>query len=205
MKSIERFGLHGFILAVAVAMFIHSTWSINTIFGGLSPALETDPVRYILWVVPGMLLAFAIDIGQISTSIRITQAHTTSQRIGLGITFLILALAGYYLQWFHLAHHMPKLAFGEGLSTATRESVIAWRDAALFIIPALLPVSMVLYTLSNMGNESLHREAVEAAPLAVRPLDMPSIWQRLTTPRNGHTEQNGTAPVAESSSPEDRP
>jgi hypothetical protein len=206
MERINRIGLHGFIFAVAAAMFIHSTWSINTIFGGLSPALESDTVRYILWVIPGMLLAFAIDIGQISTSIRITQSRTTTQRIGLGITFIVLALAGYYLQWFHLIHHMPKLAFGEGLSIPTRESVVAARDAAIFIIPALLPISMILYTLSNIGEQVIQREAVEAAPLEFnRPLDFLAGWKRITAPAAAPTRANGTVKIVESSSPEDHP
>jgi hypothetical protein len=207
MERINRIGLHGFILATAVAMFIHSTWTFNTIFGGQQPT-DGNIIQYIMWVIPGALIAFAIDIGQIATSMKIRQARSWNI-VGLGITFLVLAAGGYYLQWFHLIHHMPKLAFGEGLSEATRLSVLTARDAAIYIIPALMPLSMFLYTLSNIGESvPVKSEAIEAAPLVSRLSNFPTLWTRRPQPNDAAlpspvpVHKNGTAKIAEGSYPE---
>jgi len=208
MDRINRIGLHGFILATAVAMFIHSTWTINTIFGGQQPT-DGDVLRYLFWVIPGALLAFAIDIGQIATSMRLRHA-TGLKTVGLAITFITLAVGGYYLQWFHIIHHMPELTFGAGISPTTQAAIANWRDAAIYIGPALLPISMILYTISDTGAP-VKSEAVEAAPLALRPLDFRTVWTRLPwrkpdgLPAPALTPSNSTALNAARSSPGSRP
>lgn len=163
---------HGFILATSVAMFIHSTWSFNTVFAGPQPAAETEPIRFLLWVIPGALIAAAIDIGQVQTSARLMHAQTRYRRISLGFTFTTLALAGYYLQWFHLIHHMPALELGAGLSEGTKASVTWARDAAIYIIPALLPLSTILYTISEAGlseNKEQPRTSAEETTQSLNP------------------------------------
>lgn len=173
MKSLSRvITQHGFIFATSVAMFVHSTWTFNTLFAGEQPHLDGSLyqwVKYALWVTPGALIALAIDIGQVQTSARIVRARRTRQRVSLGVTFFVLAVAGYYLQWFHLIHHMPELEFGTGLTEATRDSLRMFRDAAIFVIPALLPLATILYTLSEAGEE-VHPEPQpqpEPQPLAI--------------------------------------
>jgi len=148
---------HGFIFATSIAMFVHSTWTFNTLFAGEQPVLDGTLaawVPYLLWVTPGALIAAAIDIGQVQTSSKLMRASGWTRRIALSVTFVVLAIAGYYLQWFHLVHHMPALSFGEGLAPATQDAVRTARDAAIYIIPALLPISTILYTMSEIGEHS---------------------------------------------------
>jgi uncharacterized membrane protein YidH (DUF202 family) len=156
-RIIERLAAHGFIIATSVAMFVHSTWTFNTLFAGQQPTIDgslSQWISYLLWVIPGALIALAIDIGQIQTSGKIIHERRRAQRLALIVTFGMLALAGYYLQWFHLVHHMPALDFGQGLTEATRASVTGWRDLAIFIVPALLPLSTILYTVSNIQPQA---------------------------------------------------
>lgn len=148
MKTIADFlTRHGFIVATSVAMFVHSTWSFNVVFTGLQQPHE--PIPFVLWVLPGALIAIAIDFGQIQTSARLVKSRGM-QAVALGFTFTMLALAGYYLQWFHLIHHMPALALGAGISPNAQASATSLRDAAVWIIPALLPISTILYTISGI-------------------------------------------------------
>jgi hypothetical protein len=199
MDRISKIGLHGFILATAVAMFIHSTWTINTIFGGQQPT-DGNLLKYLFWVIPGALVAFAIDIGQIATSMRLRHAHGW-KTVGLAVTFITLAIGGYYLQWFHIIHHMPVLPYGAGISAETQAIIRGWRDAAIFIGPALMPISTILYTISNIGiPESVPSEAIEAAPLVLnRPLDFLTTWTRQALRKPAElpvpvlTHSNGTA------------
>lgn len=170
---------HGFIFATSVAMFVHSTWTFNTLFAGKQPHLDGSFqawIPYVLWVVPGALIAAAIDIGQVQTSSKLMRAKDWTRRLTLSITFIVLAIAGYYLQWFHLIHHMPDLAFGAGLSTETENTIRSIRDAAIWIIPALLPISTILYTMSEIGehvdvNHAVNQQittpvVVETEPIA---------------------------------------
>lgn len=169
---------HGFIFATSIAMFVHSTWTFNTLFAGEQPALDGSLsawVPYLLWVTPGALIAAAIDIGQVQTSSKLMRAKTIARRGALLVTFMVLAIAGYYLQWFHLVHHMPALNFGQGLAPATQDAVRTARDAAIFIIPMLLPISTILYTVSEIGEHDEHMPAVpDVAPVVV---EVPEIAQ----------------------------
>lgn len=143
---------HIFIFATSLAMLVHSTWTFGTLFSGKQPEIDgslENWIAYFLWVTPALLVALAIDVGQIQTSVKLSKARGNRQKITLGITFITLALAGYYLQWFHLAHHIPALEFGAGLSPDMQGTLKGLKDIAIFIVPALLPLSTILYTLSN--------------------------------------------------------
>jgi len=148
---------HIFIFATSIAMLVHSTWTFGTLFSGQQPTVYiNDPstiLAYVFWVTPALLVALAIDVGQIQTSVKLSKSKTRRQQVTLGITFVTLALAGYYLQWFHLAHHIPALEFGAGLTADMRNSLEGFKSLAIFIIPALLPLSTILYTLSNTSDD----------------------------------------------------
>jgi hypothetical protein len=55
----------------------------------------------------------------------------------------------YFLQWLYIAHHMPALALGQGVNAAAVPIATGLRDAALWLIPGLLPLSVLLYTFST--------------------------------------------------------
>lgn len=148
---------HIFIIATSIAMVVHTTWTFGTLFAGPQPVVYPGDistiVAYIFWVTPALLVAIAIDVGQIQTSLKLAKSKRLGQKIALGITFLALALAGFYLQWFHLAHHIPDIEFGAGLTPETAASLQGLKELAILIIPALLPLSTVLYTLSLQSDQ----------------------------------------------------
>jgi hypothetical protein len=141
-----------FIFATGFAALVHSTWSLAVLFSGEPPAWEPlNPYSYLkmayFWL-PALLIAFAMDVGQISTSAQIRAGQKNWQKYA---TFIVLALFGYYLQWTYIVHHMPALALGEGVypDGFAGSMVLLMRNAAVWVIPALLPLSTILYTLSE--------------------------------------------------------
>jgi hypothetical protein len=131
-----------FVFATGIAALIHSTWSLGTFFAGEQPV----GWHLIGWLVPALLIAFALDIGQIVTSAEIRSNGLTVAR---GVTFMVFALATYYLQWLYIAHHMPSMPLSDGISPDMQAVAMRLRDMALWIIPALMPLSTLLYTFSS--------------------------------------------------------
>jgi hypothetical protein len=112
----------------------------------------------VAWVLPAFFVAFAMDIGQISTSAAIRHNGLTWQR---AVTFSVFSLATYYLQFLYIAHHLPLLTLASGISESHRDFVKNAVDAAIWILPLLLPLSTMLYTISD-GDK---RELPTASPL----------------------------------------
>jgi hypothetical protein len=131
-----------FVAATGLAALVHSTWALGTLFAGEQP----DGWHLLGWLLPALLIAFALDVGQISTSYEIRQDGLTWTR---GITFVVFAGATYYLQWLYIAHHMPALALAPGVRQTWADFATVMRDAAVWVIPALLPLSTLLYTFSG--------------------------------------------------------
>lgn len=150
MKAIKHIIENPFVAGAGVAALAHSTWSLGTLFSGLMPIVSgDDPMSFAMWVywfVPAFLIAFAMDIGQIDTSRKIRHDGLTWQR---GVTFFVFAIATYYLQFLYIAHHMPALQIETGVSDFHRWAVTELRNAGIWILPALLPLATLLYTLSD--------------------------------------------------------
>ena len=130
-----------FIFATGLSAGIHSAWSLGTMFSGEMPQPEFSG-RFIFWIVPAVLIAFAIDIGQIATSAEIRAGQRSRAKYG---TFIVLALATYYLQFIYIVHHMPALEIADGVALFPGAAELV-RNAAVWLIPALLPISTILYT-----------------------------------------------------------
>lgn len=143
-----------FVFATGVAALVHSTWSLGTLFSGEQPAPDfTDfqnAVHFIGWIVPSFLIAFALDVGQIATSAEIRAGQRNWRKYA---TFAVFAGATYYLQWLYMAHHMPELALAPGVRETWSWFAQLIRDAAIWFIPALLPLSTLLYTFSHEEHE----------------------------------------------------
>ena len=154
MKILTHMVEQPFVLATGLAALIHSTWSLGTLFAGTEPPQFT--IAWFGWVIPALLIAFALDVGQIATSADI---RTNGLTLARGVTFSVFSLATWYLQWLYIAHHMPALELAAGIGATHREAATVLRDMAMWFIPALLPLSTMLYTISG------HREQAEA-PLA---------------------------------------
>lgn len=150
-----------FVLATGLAALIHSTWSLGTLFSGEQPPVENIEsviqfIHFIGWLLPALLMAIALDVGQIVTSHEIRTSGLTWQR---GLTFFVFGFATYYLQWLYIALHMPALELANGVSVAYSSFAIIMRDSAMWLIPALLPLSTILYTFS--GNQDDKQKSEE--------------------------------------------
>jgi len=137
-----------FVTATGAAALVHSTWALGTLFSGEQP---TDHWALVGWLIPALLIAFALDVGQIVTSAEIRSRGLTWQRT---VTFITFAAATYYLQWLYVSYHMPALELAAGVRGEWRGLAALVRDAALWLIPALLPLSTLLYTLSSNQREN---------------------------------------------------
>lgn len=144
MKFLRHLFENPFITFTGLAALVHSTWSLGTIFSGAAPS--GDWLGWIGWVLPAFFIAFALDVGQISTSAKIRHYGLTWQR---GLAFFVFSIATYYLQFLYIAHHMPNLDIAEGVSEFHQWAVITARDAAIWILPLLLPLATMLYTISD--------------------------------------------------------
>lgn len=153
MKILKHMVEMPFVAATGAAALVHSTWALGTLFAGEQPE---SVLHLIGWLIPALLIAFALDVGQIATAAEIRSHGLTATR---GITFVVFALATYYLQWLYIVHHMPSLALSEGVRASWGATATWLRDAAVWFIPALLPLSTLLYTFSGT-DEKRHKKPV---------------------------------------------
>ena len=142
VKALKHILQQPFVAATGAAALLHSTWALGTLFAGQQP----EGWYVVGWLLPALLIAFALDVGQISTSAEIREYGLTWTR---GITFVVFAGATYYLQWLYIAHHMPALALAPGVRETWADFATVMRDAAVWVIPLLLPLSTLLYTFSG--------------------------------------------------------
>jgi hypothetical protein len=156
MKFLKHMSENLFITFTGIAALVHSTWSLGTMFSGVAPS--GDWLALAGWLLPAFFVAFAMDVGQISTSAAIRHNGLTWQR---GLAFFVFAVATYYLQFLYIAHHMPALPIATGVSGFHQWTVVTARDAAIWILPLLLPLSTMLYTISDGERKE---QAIEQAP-----------------------------------------
>jgi hypothetical protein len=166
MKFLKHIISQPFIAATGAAALLHSTWALATLFAGQQPE---SALHLIGWLIPALLIAFALDVGQIATSAEIREHGLTLAR---AVTFVVFSAATYYLQWLYIAHHMPALELAAGISAIAQPTALSMRDAALWVIPALLPLSTLLYTFS--GGKA-HATKAEPKTPAEQPAPLPAI------------------------------
>ncbi len=167
MKSLKHVSEQPFIAATGLAALVHSTWSLAVLFSGHPPAWDPTSIvswaQWVYWLVPALLIAFALDVGQIATSSEIRSGQRTTAKY---TTFLVFAFATYYLQWLYIAHHMPSLELGPGVYAdgLAGRVVLLTRNAAIWFIPALLPLSTTMYTLSGDGADDQPNATYDQLP-----------------------------------------
>lgn len=192
MKFLRHIFAQPFIFATGLAALIHSTWSLGTLFAGKPPALWS--LSWWGWIIPAALIAFALDVGQIATSAQIRGRGMTVAR---GLTFAVFALATYYLQWLFVAHHMPALVLAPGVQAFPGFAM--WlRDMAVWLLPALLPLSTLLYTFSSEQMARLEEAKTNPPIITVWQDPMQKLQSSKSTPlakslnlKDGELEQVG--------------
>ena len=168
MNILKHIITQPFIAATGAAALVHSTWALGTLFAGEQP----EGWHLLGWLLPALLIAFALDVGQIATSAEIRRHGLTPAR---GVTFAVFAAATYYLQWLYIAHHMPALALAPGVRESWSGSATLLRDAAVWIIPALLPLSTLLYTFSGKQGGAAPAPVVTRPERYPRPEPRPAV------------------------------
>jgi hypothetical protein len=164
MKFLKHLFEQPFIAATGFAALIHSTWALGTFFAGIEPARWT--IDWWGWLLPALLIAFSLDVGQISTSMKIREHGL---KWGNALAFVVIALFTYFLQFLHLAHHMPNLPLAAGISESHRWAALWLRDFAIWLIPALLPLSTLLYTFStdDRQEQAIEQEELKAPDFTI--------------------------------------
>jgi len=176
-----------FVFATGLAALVHSTWSLGTLFSGQQPEAVFTDIHFLGWIVPALLIAFALDIGQISTSMEIREEGLT---LGRGVTFFVFAVATYYLQWLYMAHHMPNLPLSEGVTGKVwTDFAVNLRDAGIWLVPSLLPLSTILYTFSSKRSKTTPVAIVEEKTVVTYPI--------MQQPKTGEVKVLPTAPLSE--------
>lgn len=163
MKTLRHIRQQPFIFATGIAALIHSTWALGTLFSGIAPEVQFT-WAYISWIVPAFLIAFALDVGQISTSGQIRDSGLTTAR---GVTFVIFAFATYYLQWLYMAVHMPLLDISAGVTGVHYDIAVMLRNVGIWLIPALLPISTVSYTFSSDKPDIEQDEYIDLSEIEI--------------------------------------
>lgn len=173
MKFLRHMSENLFITFTGIAALVHSTWSLGTMFSGIAPS--GDYWAYAAWVLPAFFVAFAMDVGQISTSAAIRHNGLTWQR---GLAFFVFAIATYYLQFLYIAHHMPAMEIAQGVSEFHRWTVVTARDAAIWILPLLLPLSTMLYTISDSDKREQAIATPQVHDISIVTVDKPLIEEK---------------------------
>lgn len=141
-------------MAAGVAALVHSIWTLDIMFSGLEVSLTADPINAIFRKFVAFLIAAAIDVGQIKTSAEIKEGQRSKWKF---LTFFAFAGATYFLQWVYMIHHVPNLSVSAAIRPDWMWLVNLMKDASIWIIPALLPASTLLYTFSQKkSTEDLH-------------------------------------------------
>lgn len=175
MNLLKHLQKQPFIVATGTAALIHSTWALGTFFSAEQPH---DAIPLILWLIPALLIAFSLDIGQIVTSAEIRAGQRAKAKY---LTFAVFAAATYFLQFVYCAAHMPAIALAAGVRPEWASVIGFIRDSAVFVVPALLPLSTLLYTFSQEHTAPVQ----EPAP----PVEMATPSSALVLVPSDHPEQ----------------
>lgn len=155
-RLIKHVKSNPFVGLSAFAASVHTAWAFGTLFSGAQPhvtasllgdfgAWSTQSIALCLWLLPAIALAIALDVGMVETSMNIHQGDVS---IGRYATFAALASGSYYMQMLHLAVHMPELQLSTAVAPMQESTVLWLRNAAVFIVPLLLQLPILLHVMS---------------------------------------------------------
>ena len=152
-----------FIIAIGAAAYMHSLWSFGTFLGGTQP----DPmlgwlqfVHYLGWLIPAALLAFALDVGMIKTSMELRKGRAT---FAMYAAFGLLAIITYTLQWLYSVHHMDAIIIGSGVPDGMRFFATGVSNfVTVWLLPGALPITAIAYTFASSDTQDAPRTKVTA-------------------------------------------
>lgn len=138
-------------LVLAVAMFEHTAWAGAAMFVGV-PDTPLFSISDPQWV-RGALIAVAIDVGLYATAralIDTSLGLSKVGKLGMGLTFALLAFSSAYVQLVYAAYHVSELEFSAGLSGYWRETLGPVLEAGPVVLSLMLPVFVTFYTISRI-------------------------------------------------------
>ena len=164
---------HKFIFAAGLAAFIHTTWSFAVIMSGELPDFpaigEDKALAFASWllvmsyqIIPAALMAYAIDVGQIEAAEKIREGNNSLANL---LAFIITAICTFYLQFLFMIHHMPLLEVSPGAAPAAAAIGVHVRNAAIWIMPALLPLALIVRMTSDTEQPQPRIIEGEATPI----------------------------------------
>lgn len=128
-------------------------------------------LSWVLWIVPGLLLAFSVDVGLLSLAHQIRSGQRNRAKL---LTFFVLSLAMAYSQFLYIVAHLPVVAIAAGVRADWQPVLGTVRDLAVVLLPALLPTALILYAFSDRPaapaestERSLNATTSESALVAV--------------------------------------
>lgn len=168
-SSLKHILQQPFVVATGFAALVHSTWSLATLFAGHEPEQQFS-AAWIAWVIPALLIALSLDLGQVVTAAEIRNGQRNRAKLA---TFGVFAVFTYGLQWYHLAHHAPLLLLADGVRRDWLPVAQFISDAMLWFVPALLPLSTLLYTFSSVSHERV--QPAEPVNTIIAPMQNMSV------------------------------
>lgn len=204
IKSLQifRHALLLFIVFTAVAAFVHSSWVLSTMFGGVEPTYDPWILgEHFKWAVSGWLIAFSLDFGMMTIS------HDIQEGNGNGwkwVAFFILSFFTYILQLSFMAIHKPPMQLSDGVDPYIGHAAKVVLDYGLYIFPAMLPSSTAIYTLAyrnapvetvnipepNATDNKLVPVKPEIIPVNEPTLSAPTTFPAICNICNWHEEYN---------------
>lgn len=145
MKAIRHVFRQPFLVAVSLAALVHSAWAFSTLFTGLEPMPQFSGAWF-AWMIPGLLLAFAVDIGLLSLANQIRMGQRSRGKLA---AFFVLCIAMGFMQFLYIMHHVPEVSLGAGVRAEWVGLVSLLRDFSIWILPCLMPTALCLFAFSD--------------------------------------------------------
>jgi len=138
-----------FVTIVGIAAWVHSTWSFSTVIGGEVPLIASwvDIPRWLYWILPGAAAAAAVDVGLISLAAQFRLGKGARPKL---VTFAVLSFISYLGQALFSLSHGGQYIPSTGLSSASVAIASVVWELLIWLLPAALPVTLILWAWSDM-------------------------------------------------------
>lgn len=128
---------------IAAATFLHSYWSGAFLYDGL-----VNQYKW-FWVAEGSAIAIAVDYGMFLSAKKISQKFSWAMLIA----YIMAALVSVFLQLVYSSMHTGEFMYSPGVSPSWQASLQPLMSASFVVVPFLLPMFSVVYTIANISHE----------------------------------------------------
>lgn len=146
-------------IAISIATFQHTMWAAASTFEGPMPDYATNQAAYWHWHFNGALLATAIDVGMLVSARELAKLWNWMT----AGAFLVASVASFYTQVLYSLYHTHAFNYGTGVTTYWNTSLTPFVDARVIVVPLMLPLFAVIYTLARVSKTRQVAEMETAA------------------------------------------